>query len=135
MLIQNAGFRGYVLCANADNESVYVKPIDTRDRFCTWVQISSGPAQIMYNVGKDQVMAYTGGNEGAVVMEDEKRTPSGQTPNTQLWSWGGEEAGEASRCSPTRTAARTSTPRPPTATTPAPTRSAPAAGATATSAN
>ncbi|WP_371501132.1 hypothetical protein OG871_30070 [Kitasatospora sp. NBC_00374] len=91
VLIQNAGFRGYVLCANADNESVYVKPIDTRDRFCTWVQISSGPAQIMYNVGKDQVMAYTGGNEGAVVMEDEKRTPSGQTPNTQLWSWGGEE--------------------------------------------
>ncbi|MET8627839.1 hypothetical protein ABZW30_29545 [Kitasatospora sp. NPDC004669] len=92
VMIQSAGFRGYELCASPDDQSVYLKPIDTHNRYCAWQQIASGPATVLQNVGKDQqVMAYTGGNQGAVVMEDAKTDDNGNTPNTELWSWGGEE--------------------------------------------
>ncbi|MFJ9847469.1 hypothetical protein ACIRYZ_45035 [Kitasatospora sp. NPDC101155] len=34
-------------------------------------------------------MAYTGGNQGSVVMEDSGTSSLG--PNGELWSWGGRE--------------------------------------------
>lgn len=86
-------FHGYVLCAGKDDESVYLKPIDTTNKYCKWQQIMSpSGAFSLYNAAKDQVMAYpNGGDGGAVVMEDAQTTDDGNIPNTELWSWGGQE--------------------------------------------
>jgi hypothetical protein len=90
VMIQNAGFRDYELCASPNDESVYLKPINVSNKYCAWQQIQTGSgAYVLYNPAKDQVMAYTGGNEGAVVMEDSGTSPLGGSG--ELWSWGGDE--------------------------------------------
>ncbi len=91
VMIESATFHGYVLCASPNDESVWLQPVNTRSPYCRWLEIASGTDRqfALYNAAKDQVMAYTGGNRGAVVMEDSGT--SSQGPNGELWTWGGGE--------------------------------------------
>ncbi|MFE3865766.1 hypothetical protein ACFXPT_35895 [Streptomyces goshikiensis] len=94
IMIQSGAFRGYKLCASDEDQYLHLKPIMAADAFCTWRQWGSSSQFTLYNAAKDQVMAYTGGNEGLVVMEDPGTSPLGA--NGELWSWGGEEGWGAS---------------------------------------
>ncbi|RPE43669.1 hypothetical protein EDD90_6880 [Streptomyces sp. Ag109_O5-1] len=89
VMIESGPFHGFVLCASPNDESVWLKQINTADAYCKWKVFGSSSEFTLYNAAKDQVMAYTGGNEGAVVMEDEGTSPLGA--HGELWSWGGAE--------------------------------------------
>lgn len=89
VMIESGAFPGYVLCASANDESVWLKPKDPTNAYCLWKRLGPSSEFSLYNAAKDQYMSYTGGNEGAVVMEDQDTSPLG--PNGQLWSWGGQE--------------------------------------------
>jgi hypothetical protein len=89
VMIESGAFHGYVLCASANDESVWLKAINTSDPYCKWKVFGPSSEFTLYNAAKDQVMAYTGGNQGAVVMEDQGTSPLGA--NGELWSWGGQE--------------------------------------------
>ena len=92
-MIESGAFPGYGLCASPDDESVRLQLIDTSNpywAYCKWLQIGSTPDKFMlYNPAKKQVMAYTAGNDCAVVMEDSGTSSLGE--NGQLWSWGGQK--------------------------------------------
>ncbi|MFJ6054681.1 hypothetical protein [Streptomyces sp. NPDC092307] len=88
-MIQSGAFRGYKLCASAEDQYLHLKPLLAADGYCMWRQWGADSQFTLYNPAKDQVMAYTGGNEGLVVMEDPGTSPLGI--NGELWSWGGEE--------------------------------------------
>ncbi|MET7391741.1 hypothetical protein ACFYPT_37825 [Streptomyces sp. NPDC005529] len=90
ILIQSGAFRGYKLCASAEDQYLRLEPLLTADALCSWRQWGGDSQFTLYNPAKDQVMAYTGGNEGLVVMEDPGTSPLGI--NGELWSWGGEES-------------------------------------------
>ncbi|MEV8099225.1 hypothetical protein [Kitasatospora sp. NPDC085879] len=89
VMIQNGAFRDYKLCASPNDELVWLKPVNANDPYCEWKQWGGSSQFTLYNPAKDEVMAYTGGNEGSVVMENPGTSPLGQ--NGELWSWGGEE--------------------------------------------
>lgn len=89
VMIESGPFHGYVLCASPNDESVWLKQINTADRYCKWKVFGSSDQFTLYNAAKDQVMSYTGGNEGAVVMVDEGTAPGGS--HAEQWSWGGQE--------------------------------------------
>ncbi|WP_328296492.1 hypothetical protein OG389_00870 [Streptomyces sp. NBC_00435] len=89
IVIQSGAFRGYKLCASAEDQYLHLKPLLTADGYCNWRQWGANSQFTLYNPAKDQVMAYTGGNEGLVVMEDSGTSPLGI--NGELWSWGSEE--------------------------------------------
>lgn len=90
--IASGAFSGYVLCANPGNESVYVESTAQAggNSYCQWLQFGPDTQFTLYNLGKNQVMAYTGGNEGLVVMEN--NGTSGLGSNAEQWSWGGQES-------------------------------------------
>ncbi|MFF2145431.1 hypothetical protein [Kitasatospora sp. NPDC058190] len=85
-------YAGYALCASPTDQWVWLKKVDTAnpDRYCLWKQIGPSTQFTLYNPEKDQIMAYAGGNEGVVVMEDSGTSSLG--PNGELWSWGGRES-------------------------------------------
>ncbi|MGW6263622.1 hypothetical protein [Streptomyces sp. NPDC055085] len=89
MIIESGTFHGYVLCASATDEAVWLKPNDPSNAYCRWQVFGSDGAFTLYNPAKDQVMAYTGGNEGAVVLEDQGTSSLGASG--EQWSWGGWE--------------------------------------------
>ncbi|MET8955795.1 hypothetical protein [Streptomyces sp. NPDC004533] len=89
MMIESGTFHGYVLCASPTDESVWLKPINTGDPYCSWMAFGPASQFTLFNPAKGQVMAYTGGNEGAVVMEAPGTSSLGA--NGELWSWGGQE--------------------------------------------
>ncbi|GAA5024098.1 hypothetical protein [Kitasatospora paranensis] len=89
VMIQSGAFRDYKLCAGPTDQLVRLRPVNVTDPFCEWKQFGDNSRFTLYNAAKDQVMAYTGGNEGVVVMEDSDTSPLGA--NGELWSWGGEE--------------------------------------------
>jgi hypothetical protein len=95
VMLQNGGFTDSVLCASASNQSVWVlsKAAAKGNKYCQWKQFGPDYQFTLYNVGKDQVAAFNGGNVEPVVMEDEG---SNSNANAQLWSWGGLENWEAS---------------------------------------
>ncbi|MDT0469473.1 hypothetical protein [Streptomyces gibsoniae] len=89
VMIESGTFHGYVLCASPKDESVWLKPINTSDLYCSWMAFGPASQFTLFNPAKGQVMAYTGGNEGAVVMEAPGTSSLGA--NGELWSWGGQE--------------------------------------------
>lgn len=127
VMIMSGAFSGYALCASPTDDWVWLKKVDAAnpDAFCLWKVIGASSQFTLYNPAKDEVMAYTGGNEGVVVMEDSGTSRLGA--NGELWSWGGQEGWGRRLCSPSGTAGRTSTPRT-VSTTPVPTRCTPAVG-------
>lgn len=90
VMLQNGRFPDSVLCAMESNNSVWVmsKAAARGNSYCHWKQFGSSGQFTLYNLGKDMVMAYHGGNEQLVVMEPEG---SSDNPNKELWSWGGQE--------------------------------------------
>ncbi|WP_158710079.1 hypothetical protein [Streptomyces katrae] len=88
--ISSGAFSGYVLCASPNTEFVYMAPTSaaTGNTYCQWLQFGPNTQFTLYNLGKNQVMAYTDGNEGLVVMEN---NGTSKNPNKELWSWGGQE--------------------------------------------
>ncbi|GAA3141537.1 hypothetical protein [Streptomyces echinatus] len=90
VIIESAAFPGKILCSTPADDSLLLKTVNTRDRYCQWLVTKGSDDEdnvyTLYNPAKDQVMAYTGGNEGAVVMAD--YDPS---QRAQEWSWGGRE--------------------------------------------
>jgi hypothetical protein len=90
--IENGAFNGYVLCASGYDQSVWLDSTAaaTNNPYCQWMQLGPDSQFTLFNLGKDEVMAYTGGNEGAVVME--QSGTSGLGSNAEQWSWGGEES-------------------------------------------
>lgn len=93
VIVESGTFHGYILCASPDDQSVWLKPNNPQDAYCKWQVFGSSGQFTLYNPAKEQVMAYTGGNQGAVVMQDQGTSPLGE--NGQLWSWGGWEDWEA----------------------------------------
>ncbi|MFH8388001.1 hypothetical protein ACH4E7_45245 [Kitasatospora sp. NPDC018058] len=96
VMIESGPYQDYALCASPADNWVWLEHIDPKnpDPFCTWFRFGNPSQFMLYNPAKKQVMAYTGGNEGAVVMENRNTSPLG--PNGELWSWGGQEAWGAS---------------------------------------
>ncbi|GAA2749943.1 hypothetical protein [Kitasatospora cinereorecta] len=96
VMIMSGTFSGYALCASPADNWVWLKKVDTAnpDAFCLWKQLGPAGQFTLYNPAKDEIMAYTGGNEGVVVMEDSGTSPLGA--NGELWSWGGREGWGAS---------------------------------------
>lgn len=90
VMLQNGGFTDTVLCASPHNQSVWVlsKAAARSNTYCQWKTFGPSDQFTLYNMGKDQVAAFNGGNEQPVVMEDEGTNPH---RNAQLWSWGGQE--------------------------------------------
>ncbi|MGV9245541.1 hypothetical protein [Streptomyces sp. NPDC003710] len=88
-MIGSGTFHGYVLCASPTDQSVWLKPINTSDPIVLVDAARTGLTVHVIQQAKRQVMAYTGGNEGAVVMETPGTSPLGA--NGELWSWGGQE--------------------------------------------
>ncbi|MFI9275312.1 hypothetical protein ACIGXM_32070 [Kitasatospora sp. NPDC052896] len=90
--IENGAFNGSVLCASAYDQSVWLQSTSAAvgNPYCEWMQMGPDSQFSLLNVGKYQVMAYTGGNEGAVVMEQPGTSSLGS--NAEQWSWGGEES-------------------------------------------
>ncbi|MDH6119829.1 hypothetical protein [Kitasatospora sp. GAS204B] len=88
-MIESGTFHGYVLCASPNDESVWLQPISTANPYCMWMELGASSQFTLLNLAKGQVMAYTGGNQGAVVMEVPGASSLGA--NAQLWSWGGGE--------------------------------------------
>ncbi len=89
VMIESGTFHGYVLCASPNDESVWLAPINTGNPYCSWMELGPAYQFTLFNPTKGQVMAYTGGNEGAVVMEAPGTSSLGA--NGELWSWGGQE--------------------------------------------
>ncbi|WP_331730249.1 hypothetical protein OHV05_36045 (plasmid) [Kitasatospora sp. NBC_00070] len=96
VMIMSGAFSGYALCASPTDDWVWLKKVDAAnpDAFCLWKVIGASSQFTLYNPAKDEVMAYTGGNEGVVVMEDSGTSRLGA--NGELWSWGGQEGWGAS---------------------------------------
>ncbi|MEU0009444.1 hypothetical protein ABZ079_35810 [Streptomyces sp. NPDC006314] len=87
VIIQSAAFPGKILCSTPADDSLLLKTVNTRDLYCQWLVVERADnTYTLYNPAKDQVMAYTGGDEGAVVMADYDRSQIAQE-----WSWGGQE--------------------------------------------
>ncbi|MGF1426600.1 hypothetical protein [Kitasatospora sp. LaBMicrA B282] len=89
--IENGAFTNFVLCADATDQSVLLESTQAaaNNLYCQWMQIGPDSQFGLWNLGKNQVMAYTGGNQGAVVME--QSGSSGLGSNAEQWSWGGQE--------------------------------------------
>jgi hypothetical protein len=53
-LLQNGAFTTYVLCANKDNDAVFVTPIadSAKNTYCQWKQIGSDNQFKLANLGK-----------------------------------------------------------------------------------
>lgn len=81
VLIASAAFPGKILCASPTDRSVWLQTVDTNNPYCQWLYFGS-----LFNPATGQVMTYTGGNEGAVVM-------AAYSPgrSDQQWNWGGGE--------------------------------------------
>ncbi|MEV1065509.1 hypothetical protein [Streptomyces sp. NPDC050263] len=90
VMLQNGRFNDAVLCASADNQALWMVSKDAArgNSYCRWKQFGTDSQFTLYNLGKDEVMAYHGGNENPVVMEPEGSSGNG---NDELWSWGGQE--------------------------------------------
>jgi hypothetical protein len=93
VILENGAFPGYGLCANPNDESVYLQLIDASNpnwAYCRWQQFGATPDRVvLYNPAKNQVMAYTTNEAFAVVMEDYGTSPLGESG--ELWSWGGQQ--------------------------------------------
>ncbi|WP_157878138.1 hypothetical protein [Streptomyces torulosus] len=92
VMLQNGRFKDAVLCASADNNGVWMMSLNAAkgNDYCHWKQFGPDGHFTLYNLGKDEVMAYHGGNESPVVME-----PAGSSGgNAESWSWGGWEGGD-----------------------------------------
>jgi hypothetical protein len=96
VMLQNGRFDDAVLCASADNQELWMvsKSAAGGNSYCRWKQFGTDGQFVLYNLGKDQVMAYHGGNENKVWMEPEGS--SGTNAHDELWSWGGQEGWGAS---------------------------------------
>ena len=95
VMLQNGRFDDSVLCASPDNQALWMvsKSAASGNFYCRWKQFGTDGQFTLYNLGKDQVMAYHGGNENNVWMEPEGTSGNG---NDELWSWGGQEGWGAS---------------------------------------
>jgi len=89
--IANGKYPAYVLGVKgqAGDKSVWLIPRGEAEgnAYCYWLQFGDDGRFILYNVGLGLVMAYEGGNQGPLVMQ-EVRSPA---PNSQAFSWGGVE--------------------------------------------
>ncbi|MEW2118963.1 hypothetical protein AB0945_27975 [Streptomyces sp. NPDC005474] len=94
MWLQNGRFTDAVLCASPDNNGTWMmsKAAAQGNFYCRWKQFGIDGQFSLYNLGKDEVMAFHGGNETPVVMEPEGSSGSGA--HDELWSWGGQESGD-----------------------------------------
>ena len=92
VMIQNGAFTDYVLCASADNSSVWLKTKASAagNAYCAWMQFGGDGQFTLFNVGKSQVLACTGGDVGPVVVE--QPGTSGLGSNAEQFSWGGTES-------------------------------------------
>ncbi|MFF7183101.1 hypothetical protein [Streptomyces sp. NPDC008121] len=92
IMIRNGAFPDYKLCASPTDDFVWLKPVGLNDPYCSWKQLGSGNEGqfTLYSPAKDEIMYYTGGNEGLAMMGDNGDSPAG--PNGELWTWGGRES-------------------------------------------
>lgn len=81
VLIASAAYPGKILCASPADQSVWLQTVDTANPYCQWLYFGA-----LFNPAKGQVMTYTGGNEGAVVM-----STYALGRGDQQWTWGGAE--------------------------------------------
>ncbi|QUQ67392.1 hypothetical protein [Kutzneria sp. CA-103260] len=91
VMLQNGGFPGSVLCASPSNDSVWVQSQGTAigNPYCSWMQLGPDGQFTLFNLGKAEVMACTGGDVGPILMEQPGTSPLGS--NAQQFSWGGVE--------------------------------------------
>ncbi|MGW7491365.1 hypothetical protein [Streptomyces sp. NPDC054786] len=87
VLIANGLWSDRILCAGPNDDSVWLQKITYGNPYCQWIQIGDNGHFMLYNAAKNKVMAYEGGNEGPVVMEN----LTFPTPNQQAFSLGGRE--------------------------------------------
>ncbi|MQS16281.1 hypothetical protein F7Q99_29715 [Streptomyces kaniharaensis] len=88
MFLTNGAWPDHILCASADNDNVRLTLFDASDPYCQWIRVGDRGQFLLFNPKKQKVATYLGGNEGAVVMENQ----NSPTPNQQYFSWGGAEA-------------------------------------------
>ncbi len=91
VMLQNGAFNGSVLCASPSNDSVWVQSQGTAigNPYCDWMQLGPDGQFTLFNLGKGEVMACTGGDVGPILMEQPGTSPLGS--NAQQFSWGGVE--------------------------------------------
>ncbi|WP_037599565.1 hypothetical protein [Streptacidiphilus rugosus] len=87
IFLTNGAWPNHILCASADNDSVWLKSFDTADPYCQWIRVGDRNQFLLFNPEKQKIATYLGGNGGAVVMQD-LALP---TPTQQYFSWGGAE--------------------------------------------
>jgi hypothetical protein len=87
VLITNGNWSDHMLCASQWDDSVWLQVNNGANPYCQWEQVGDNGKFALYNPQKHKVMAYEGGNEQPLAMEDVKYP----TPNQQYFSWGGRE--------------------------------------------
>ncbi|MFD4920901.1 endonuclease/exonuclease/phosphatase family protein [Streptomyces goshikiensis] len=91
-MLTSGRWKQQILCASASDDSVWLRDLEGENGYCQWLQYPVGNDHfLLYNLGKDKVMAYEGGDGGPVVMEDY----SAAGRNQQYFSWGGKEEWDA----------------------------------------
>ncbi|GGN34035.1 hypothetical protein GCM10012285_05810 [Streptomyces kronopolitis] len=92
VLIANGLWSDRILCASPNDDSVWLQSITFGNPYCQWIQIGDNGHFTLFNLAKNKVMAYEGGNEGPLVMEG----LSFPTRVQQQFSFGGRESWGAS---------------------------------------
>ncbi|WP_432097642.1 endonuclease/exonuclease/phosphatase family protein [Streptomyces sp. bgisy100] len=92
-MLTSGRWKRQMLCASSADDSVWLRGPEADQGYCQWMKYPVGNDHfVLYNLGKDQVMAYEGGNGGPLVMQD--YDPRGR--DQQYFSWGAEEDWHAS---------------------------------------